>query len=138
MNQHLRKRNMQKSLKNFVIRVLRRESLKWPARNKVYKAARVARGQYKCAICGCISRAKDTFMDHVDPVVSVTDGWQGFDVFIERLFVPEEGWQAVCKTCHDAKSKEENTIRREEDPSNVDFRKKKKNVSRKKSKTKNK
>jgi 5-methylcytosine-specific restriction endonuclease McrA len=49
--------------------------------------------------------------DHIDPVVPLS-GFSSWDDIIRRLFVGEDGWQAICVTCHDKKTKEENDKRK--------------------------
>lgn len=102
---------MDTKLKQFIITVLRRASYKWKPRNVVYAAARVARGMYKCNLCANTFSRKEVVMDHKNPVVSPQHGFQGFDIYIERMFVDESGWQCICKTCHDSKTDEERVIR---------------------------
>ena len=71
-------------------------------RSECLKRAKVDRGLYQCALCepGKLTRYKDVQVDHTAPAVPLT-GWDGFDSFIERLFVPVEGLRALCKECHE-------------------------------------
>ena len=100
-------------VKAFAIATLRRASYRLKSRSEALKAARIARNQYKCAMCGKIFKRKEVQLDHVIPVVPLT-GWDNFDGFIIRLFV-EHGYQfqVICREEHKAKTKEENRIRRE-------------------------
>jgi hypothetical protein len=50
--------------------------------------------------------------DHIIPVVG-PEGFVSWDVFVARLYVEAAGFRAICKTCHDACTKEENAARRE-------------------------
>lgn len=104
---------MDNKLKYYIISVLRKASYKWGARNKVKSAARVERGKYSCNICKQIVGAKEIRMDHTDPVVSPVLGWQGFDIYIERMFIDEPGWQAICIPCDRDKQTVERQIRKE-------------------------
>lgn len=52
----------------------------------------------------CEKRAPKIFVDHIEKVGDVDGG------FIERLFCPSSGLQALCKKCHDAKTKEERRL----------------------------
>lgn len=117
---------MNKQQQTFVINALRRASFKWRPRNMAKNAAKVQIGEFstgrpkygwKCAMCGEIFKAKDTQMDHVDPVVPLGGFESGkeFDMeeFVERLLVYEKGWQCICCNCHQEKSKWENDQRRE-------------------------
>lgn len=49
--------------------------------------------------------------DHIDPVVDPAAGFQGWDVFIMRLFVEESGFRAVCKACHHKITQEQRKAR---------------------------
>jgi 5-methylcytosine-specific restriction endonuclease McrA len=49
--------------------------------------------------------------DHIIPVVG-PEGFQDWNTFIARLYVEKEGFQAVCKDCHKAKTKQENQERK--------------------------
>lgn len=71
------------------------------------KARRECLKAKTCAVCG--TKAK-LFADHIDPVVDPQKGFQGWDVYIKRMF--DGKLQAVCKPCHAKKSKEENALRR--------------------------
>lgn len=98
--------------RNWIIQALRRASYRWPGRYEVMKNARMERGKYKCASCEKIYGRKEISLDHIDPVVDPHKGFETFDTYIQRLFCPAEKWQVLCDTCHGAKSKRENEIRR--------------------------
>ena len=49
-------------------------------------------------------------LDHKICVISPEKGFEDWNTYIERLFCPEENYQVICKTCHDAKTKEERAI----------------------------
>lgn len=66
--------------------------------------ARVGHGKYRCALCGHITGPKGIQVDHIEPVVDPVRGRQGWDVYINRLFCPPEGLQALCKGCHEAET----------------------------------
>lgn len=100
-------------MQEFVLRALRRASLRWPARTKVKQAARVGRNRYECAKCKAIVPNKAISIDHVAPCVDPETGFVDWNSYVVRLFVPEEGLQALCKACHAAKSKAENERRKE-------------------------
>lgn len=81
-------------------------------RSECLKKARVDRGLYLCNICNTIVAAKQIQIDHRQSVVPLT-GFDGFDNFIERLWCPVEDLQAICKTCHDVKTKAEREVRKQ-------------------------
>jgi len=97
--------------KAFLIQTLRRASYRWPHRNAVLKRARVARGQYKCELCSAVVDRHNIKMDHIQAVVDPAVGWVSLDVFADRLLCDESGFQAICTSCHDIKTKGENKIR---------------------------
>jgi len=119
-------------LKNFIINTLRKASYRHKPRGDAEREARIAPATYVCAHCGCwIYTGTKTLLkanievpegitiikgkhkiDHILPVVPI-EGFQGFDVFIERLFCEKESFQILCTDCHDIKTKEENKSRRE-------------------------
>ena len=118
---------MDTKLKSFIINTLRRASFRWKPRGNAKKRYKVKVGEYgtgrakygyKCAACEGIFKSGDVKMDHIDPAVPL-DGWQGFDVFIERMFCDEDGFQCLCSGCHDEKT----GIEREERKMNREFKK---------------
>lgn len=90
---------------------LRQHSVKWPPRNYAMRLARVERGLYKCASCEDSFKSTQVQLDHIEPVVNIKEGWKSFDSFIERLFVPAEGFQVLCKSCHQQKTLVESAMR---------------------------
>jgi hypothetical protein len=90
---------------------LRRASRFWtPARDCLSKA-RVYRGIYKCNLCSTHVGPKEIKVDHIEPVIPI-EGFVDWNDVINRLFCEESGYQAICKTCHDAKTLAENELRR--------------------------
>lgn len=103
---------MDQRLKNFILHNLRKASYKWPARNEALKRAKVSTGLYKCAHCSVPFTRKDIALDHIDPVIPVDVGFTNFDTYIIRLFCPAEGFQVLCKVCHNTKTQAENAQRK--------------------------
>jgi 5-methylcytosine-specific restriction endonuclease McrA len=107
------KEDIDKYRKQFVIATLRRASYRWPWRNMAAKAARRGYGIYACAACGSQTvRNKDKKIDHINPVVSTTRGFVGFNTFARRLLVPMSGFQVLCTACHTIKTRGENERRK--------------------------
>lgn len=100
------------TLKQFVINNLRKASYKWGPKNAAKNKVKLARNQYVCKHCSKVFPNKEIQIDHVMPIIDPTVGWQGFDVYIERLFCDEDGFQVLCLTCHDKKTSAENEIRK--------------------------
>ena len=61
-------------------------------------------------VVGGRKRAKNVFVDHIDPIVPVT-GWVSWDSCIERMYCEGDNLQLLCKACHDVKTKEETAER---------------------------
>lgn len=108
---------------SFVKGHLRRASRWWKPISDTIKDARVAKGVYLCN--GCKQhvtksvvidgkRTNNIFCDHVDPIVSVEDGFTSWDNFVENLFCESQNLQVLCKSCHEGvKSGNENIVRGE-------------------------
>jgi 5-methylcytosine-specific restriction endonuclease McrA len=91
--------------------VLRKASRFWAPARECLTKARIARGMYKCQSCSAVVGNKEIKIDHIDPVIPI-EGFQTWDDVINRLFCEEDGYQAICKKCHDEKTKKENTQRK--------------------------
>lgn len=104
---------------SFIRNQLRSATRKWAPINDVKKEANVERGVYLCAGCKELvppttkqgrKRVQNIFVDHIDPIVDPTVGFEGFDVYIERMFCEKGNLQLLCGECHDKKSMEERRI----------------------------
>lgn len=62
---------------------------------------------YVCASCKKQFVATEVEVDHVDPVVSIKEGFVSWDVYISRLYCGVDNLQVLCKPCHKVKSAEE-------------------------------
>lgn len=127
-------------LKEFVTGVLRRSYKKTPMYGLARAAAKheyieyskhgkpMRRVHYKCALCGRFFNDKpgerDIAVDHIDPIIRPDVGFEGFDVWIPRHFLgtvqvlcnyskDKEKEMGGIKSCHKAKTAEENKIRTE-------------------------
>lgn len=103
---------MDKALKNFAVSVLRSASIRWKEKSEAIKDARIERGLYRCKMCEGAFKKHEIQADHREPVIDPHIGWQGFDSFIERLFVTKDKYDILCKTCHTAKTLVEDEIRK--------------------------
>ena len=119
---------MSPKLKAFVINSLRRAMFRWIPRSVALDSALTTEGdfnikkdkdrskkKYICAHCNGIFRSKEINVDHIDPVVNPDEGFVGFDKYIERMFCNVDGFQVLCKECHDAKTYLETQLRRKDD-----------------------
>ena len=67
---------------------------------------------YKCAGCGELFPLKEVVVDHIEPIVPTDREWTWDDI-IARALVEKEGFQVLCKPCHQqGKSNIENENRR--------------------------
>lgn len=90
---------------------LRQASLRWPPRNEALKRARIDRGNYRCAMCDGTYKSYQVHLDHIEPVIPLTEGFTTWDKFIARLFCNVDSFQVVCTECHDAKTTLEENMR---------------------------
>ena len=100
--------------------LLRSGSMRWGAKNDALESAAAGRGinphtgrmakLYRCERCGGKSSRAGVQVDHKQPVVPLS-GWVSWDDFINRLFCEVDGYQVLCKRCHDLKTKSENKQR---------------------------
>ena len=106
---------IEKRTKSFIIRVLRRASLKWYARTQVLKAAFIRQEGKKhivrCAECQNEFTRKEVQVDHIQPVVDPDEDGFTIDQYCERLFCSPEGLQVLCILCHQNKTYLENQLR---------------------------
>jgi hypothetical protein len=99
------------NLKYFLIATLRRSTYRYLPREECRRAAKVSRGKYMCRFCEKIVARKDTKIDHILPVINPVEGFVSWDKYIERMFCGQEGFQLLCKECHDRKTKVERAIK---------------------------
>jgi ribosomal protein L44E len=104
-------------IKGFIIGVLRSGARRWPPKHEALKDAYVGKKEnkktkrkvmhYRCCICK--EEFPSTFIevDHKDPVVDPAVGFVDWNTFVSRLYCPKDNLQAICKTCHTKKTKEE-------------------------------
>jgi 5-methylcytosine-specific restriction endonuclease McrA len=97
---------------SFIKSALRSASNRWAPKFECKKAARIGRNQYVCALCRAVVGNRGIKIDHINPVVG-PEGFQGWDRYIERMFVEGDGFQAVCEKCHDKKTKREAEFRKQ-------------------------
>ncbi len=109
--------DIQKDIRRFLIPVLRRASLRFKLKDKTYprttakQNARIDRGLYKCASCEQGFKEKDTIVDHINPIISITGDTYSWDDFINGLFVPADKLQILCTSCNEIKTLTEDNLR---------------------------
>jgi len=132
--------NVKKSRKpqnkaTFVKGLLRRGTFHWRARTEAMQAARVSRGQYRCAMCQDLFKAGEVDLDHIEPVVDPKTGFTTWDDYINRLFCEADKFQVICHGCHDHKTRLEDMMRehyKTKGEGTPDFTKEKKYTKKKK------
>lgn len=116
MNLELLQQPIHPNVKRFIVPLLRKRWLYWPARSEAIKLSRTGPNQYRCNICKRPDFQRNELqVDHIDPVQEVgttLQTWYDLIMFIIRLFVDKEKLQVVCKPCHEIKTKTENEMRK--------------------------
>lgn len=67
--------------------------------------------QRQCEVCKSWVGSTKIAVDHINPVVSVDDGFQDWNEFVDRLWCDIKNLQRICDTCHDVKTNIERTTR---------------------------
>ena len=107
----VKKRKKQPPLKSRITSALR-QVWRWsPERRAALERARVCRGSYECELCGHRSGPKGVQVNHKEPVVGV-EGFQGWDIYIERLFCDIDGLEIVCSGCHKKETEKQRNARK--------------------------
>lgn len=106
--------------RSFIVSTLRKSSSRWGPRNEAKRDARHheklpnATGRLvfhsKCACCNELVPETTSSVDHIEPVVDPAVGFVNFDVYIQRMYCEKEGFQVLCKPCHDTKTAGEREI----------------------------
>ena len=68
----------------------------------------------QCQVCDEWVSSSHIAVDHIDPVISVEDGKQDWNTFIDRLWCNTSGkanLQRICDPCHDKKTQVERIAR---------------------------
>lgn len=94
---------------SFIRSALRSKTIYWkPVAKAKLKARKSVKGkrhkyEYLCANCKGWFKDKEIAVDHIQPAGSLKSA-KDLELFIERLFVEEEGLQCLCKSCHKNKT----------------------------------
>jgi 5-methylcytosine-specific restriction endonuclease McrA len=78
-----------------------------PKYNKDGSRAKKDAVQYQCQVCLTWTGSTKVVVDHVEPVISVEDGFKDWNTFVDRLFCDKGNLQRICDPCHDKKTGEE-------------------------------
>ncbi len=116
------------AFRSHIISGLRKASMYWKPKGVALKESRDGKMIHpetgrerivcKCSHCGKRDFENKMKVDHIDPVVPV-DGFNdnlflniNWSEYIERMFVEVDGYQVLCKECHDLKTKKETDERK--------------------------
>lgn len=94
----------------FIRSALRAAFMKWGPKNAAKLNAKIGHNQYVCAECEGVFGNKDVQVDHIEPCGSLKD-YGDLPGFVERMFCEVEGFQLLCKGCHQTKTNEERKAR---------------------------
>lgn len=122
----MKKPKKEKSLKQFLIPVLRKASQRWPAKIQARKNAKVivdagfflngkpkTKVMYKCQNpeCGKIVDQFGGHIDHKTPVIKVDEGFTDWNSYITSLLCSIDNLWHLCIDCHETKTSAEQTER---------------------------
>jgi hypothetical protein len=103
---------------SFVKSALRKA--RWPVKYEIMNQAKVGKKinkssgriamHFECACCKGHFPQKQVAADHIDPVVDPAKGFVDWNTFIDRLFIELEGFQVLCKDCHQLKTNKEKDV----------------------------
>lgn len=115
-----------RTTEQWLIPQLRNIARRWPEKNKARARAarRVQVGLFKngkpkyqtmfeCSWCEELFEKESTQMDHTAPVVDPEVGFIDWNTYIARLLCSADGFTCMCKPCHQLKTLDENSQRRE-------------------------
>jgi hypothetical protein len=95
----------------FLRSALRRASTRWPGKSQARVAVRRpycgplsrVKWEYQCVTCKQWLPEKETELDHIEACGSLKE-YSDLPGFVERLFVEKDGYQVLCKKCHNNKT----------------------------------
>jgi len=83
-----------------------------PAHREVKERCKYSKDLYRCERCRILTDKVQ--IDHDPPVTDPVKGWEGYDIFVERMFVdPKVGLKALCIPCHKRITDAQNIVRKE-------------------------
>lgn len=94
----------------FIRSALRAAFMKWGPKNAAKLNAKIGYNQYTCASCEGVFGNKDVQVDHIEPCGTLKK-YDDLPAFVEKMFCEVEGFQVLCKSCHQIKTNEERKSR---------------------------
>jgi hypothetical protein len=91
-----------------IINESRREVPKYKKDGTLAKKPSVQR---QCQTCNQWVGSTKIAVDHVEPVISVEEGFQDWNIFIDRLWCGKDNLARICSTCHYFKTQSERISR---------------------------
>jgi 5-methylcytosine-specific restriction endonuclease McrA len=99
---------------SFITSTLRAGARRWQPKYDTLNAAKTekkinsASGRlaqhFRCGLCSQEVVQKEMEVDHIKPAIDPKKGFISWDTFIDNLFCEKENLQAICKSCHKAKT----------------------------------
>lgn len=96
--------------RSFIISLLRAGTMRWAPKHDAIKRAFVCVGTnpktghkcklHRCEKCSQMFSQSDMVADHKNPVVDIEKGFESWDVYIARMYVESEEFDAICVDCH--------------------------------------
>jgi 5-methylcytosine-specific restriction endonuclease McrA len=90
----------------FIRSALRAAFMKWGPKHTAKMASKIAYNQYQCAACEEIFTNREVEVDHIVGAGSLKT-FDDLPQFVERMFCEADGFQVLCKPCHQLKTNEE-------------------------------
>ena len=94
----------------FIRSALRSAFQKYPVKYHAKRQAMVE-GGYECASCSGVFKSGEVHVDHIEPCGSLKT-YEDLPAFVERMFCEVDGFQVLCKPCHQDKTNAERAARK--------------------------
>lgn len=95
---------------SFIRSALRAAFQKYPVKYHAKRAA-MREGGYECASCNELFKSGEVQVDHIVPCGSLKS-YADLAGFAERMFCEVDGFQVLCKECHQDKTNAERAARK--------------------------
>lgn len=92
---------------------LRKAFMMSELRKQVLLKLRIAPNRFICTSCKVSLDRNSVQVDHISPVSKVDTGFIDWNTYLSRLFCSIDNLTTLCKPCHKLKTKEEQTLRKQ-------------------------